>query len=180
MKSEGNQDPQGCPSLWKLGFASSLQTFTFTLQKEKKERNKRWCVALSWTLWVNCLGINGHNVLMNTERWFSGWCVNWIDVKREKRWPLQRPLSMGTCLERNLMNDPDVRGWPGRPRLTLEHINSWGHLASFEIRQPQSASIWQRFYPPVEVRREPGQVALCFQTPQMIQRATEEKGKNVK
>lgn len=70
---------------------------------------------------------------MNTRHWFNRWCFNWIEAKRERRWPLQWPLSMEPCLEHSLMNDPGVRGWSGQPCLTPGHIRPWGHLASFEI-----------------------------------------------
>lgn len=101
----------------------------------------RW--TLSWTI---CQSMNTINVPMNTRHWFSCWCFNWIELKRERGWPFRWPLSMEPCLEHNLMNDPGVRGWSGQPCLTPGHISPCAHLASLEIMCQKTASIWQAFF----------------------------------
>lgn len=146
MNSERIQDLKASGSLGWPHLRPRYKPLPLRYKRKRKKETRGDVLRLvghcGWTAWESM-----DNVLMNTELAFSGWCVNWIDAKKENWRPLRWPLSMGTCLERNPLNDPGVRGWPGRPRLTPGQLNSWGHLASFEIRCPQSASIWQRLHP---------------------------------
>lgn len=103
-------------------FPTMLGTVTSELTKELLVLEKKETPLNMWrsvdTL-LNWLPITEHNWCSNEHQArFSCWCFNWIEVKRERRWPFQWPLSMEPCLEHNLMNDPGVRGWSGQPCLT--------------------------------------------------------------
>lgn len=143
---------QSVTPTWFWGHFFCEPTKEWLLIEILKKTTLLMCGA-QWTLcWTTFQSMNTINVPMNTRHWFSCWCFNWIEVKRERRWPFQWPLSMEPCLERNLMNDPGVIGWSGQPCLTPGHIRPWGHLASFEIMCQKTASIWQAFFfssPPI-------------------------------
>lgn len=110
-----------------------LQVFTWkpTTEWLSVEMRKQPCHCMTLRglkiKWTKLQPMSTINVPMNTRHWFSCWCFNWIELKSQRGWPFQWPLSMELCLEHSLMNDPGVRGWSGQPCLTLRYVRPWGH-----------------------------------------------------